>query len=203
MIRRRFPLPLSLAFSLALFLALLGPVSLALASGGGGHEADSSAQTTNLIFRVLNFAILVGGLVFIARKYKLMGAVSGQVDGVRRTLAEAEAAEKEARARLAEAEEKMARLQAELEALTASSREQAERERKEILEEAGREMEKIQRDASLSLTQEGKRISEGLRAEVAGMVVRLAEETLSRNLNPDDRKRFVQRYLDQLEGMKR
>jgi len=162
-----------------------------------------SAQLTNLLLRVVNFAVLVGGLVYIARKFKLLPMLSGSVEAVRKGLEEAEAAEREARARLAEAEAKMARLEQEVAQVLATARAEAERERDAILADAGREVEKIRREAQVAMEQELKKVQEELSSEMAASVVKLAGEILRREVKPEDQKRFVRDYLGQLEGMNR
>jgi len=182
-------------------LLALSP-GIALASGGGEGGGDS-AQLMNLLLRTVNFAILAGGLVWVARKFKLLPMLSGSVEAVRKSLDEAEVAEREARARLAEAEAKMSRLNEEVAQILATARAEAQREKDAILSEAGREVEKIRRETRVAMEQELKRVQEELSNEMAASVVRIAGEILRRDIGEEDQKRFVRDYLSQLEGMNR
>lgn len=183
-------------------LLLLLP-ALALASGGAEGAGGDAAQLRNLLLRIVNFALLVAGLVWVFRKFKVIPMLSGSVEAVRKGLDEAEAAGREARERLAEAEARMARLQAEVGELLATARAEAEREKQAILADAGREVEKIRREAQVALRQELKKVQEELSSEMASSVVRLAEEILRREIRPEDQKAFVRDYLKELEGMPR
>jgi F-type H+-transporting ATPase subunit b len=184
----------------AVLLAVLVVPALAFASGAA---AGGMTPMANLLFRIVNFAVLVGGLVYIARKFKLLPMIAGSVEAVRRSLEEAEAAEREARVRLAEAEAKMARLSQEIDRIRATSRVEAENEKQAILTAAGREVEKIRAETRTAMEQELKKVQEELKKEMIASVARMAEEILRREIKPEDQKRLAKGYLDQLEGMSR
>ncbi len=189
--RRSLPVVLS---------AVLAAPVFAFASGAA---SGGMTPLVNLLFRIANFAILVGGLIFVVRKYKLLSMISGSVEAVRRGLDEAEKAEREARVRLSEAEEKMARLQHEVEELLATARVEARNEKQNILDEAEREVEKIRHDTRVAMDQELKKVQDELKTEMIASVARIAEEILRREIKPEDQKRLIRDYLDQMEGMSR
>jgi F-type H+-transporting ATPase subunit b len=184
-------------------LLLLAPAAAFASPEGAEGAANSGAALADLGLRALNFALLVAGLVFVARKFKLLPGLAGSVEAVRKSLEEAETAEKEASLRLAAAEAKMTELEAEVDRMLVTARAEAEQEKQAILADAGREVEKIRREAQLAMEQELKKVQDSLKAEMAASVVRIADELLRRSVQPDDQKRFVRDYLDQLEGMSR
>lgn len=169
---------------------LANPTPLFAAEGGDG------VMTT--VFRLANFAILVGVLVYFL-KTPLATYLSSRSGQIRQDLVSAEQMKTAAAAQLAEIQQKMSTLPGELEALrrqgaedVKSERERiaraAETERTRLLDQTRREIEMRLRVAKRELTE-----------HAAQLAVQVAEQRIKRSITPDDQMRLVDRYASQLK----
>ncbi len=175
-------------------LAVLTAAGVAFASeGGGGHEAHGPSWT-NLMFRIVNFALFVGLI------YKLAGQKIKNFFGGRRYQIESELADlarrrTEAEAKLAEVEQGIANLASEREAILADYRAQGEALKDSIVARAEKMAEQVKTQAKLSATQEAKLAMDEIRAEAADLVVDAAEKLLRKKLKKEDHEKLVDDYL--------
>lgn len=175
-------------------LAVLTAVGVAFASeGGGGHEAHGPSWT-NLMFRIVNFALFVGLI------YKLAGQKIKNFFGGRRYQIESELADlarrrTEAEAKLAEVEQGIANLASEREAILADYRAQGAALKDSIVARAEKMAEQVKAQAKVSASQEAKLAMDEVRAEVADLVVDAAEKLLRKKLKKEDHEKLVDDYL--------
>ena len=149
------------------------------------------------VFRLANFAILVGVLVYF-HKAPIATYLASRSTQIRQDLVNAEQMKTAAAAQLAEIQQKMATLPGELESLrrqgaedVTSERERiaraAEFERTRLLEQTRREIDMRLRIAKRELTE-----------HAAHLAVQVAEQRIKRAITPDDQIRLVDRYASQL-----
>ncbi len=190
------------SFSRAVFTCILLVLpflvlpSVVLASGG---EGGGWRPVWDLIWRIVNFAILAGVLFYYARK-PAVNAIRNSIESVKTLLKEARESRKASEARMKEAEEKLAGVDKEISELLESARKEGEAERERILAEAAKALEKLKAETALAIEQELKKAKDILRMEAADAAVALAEEVISRNITPEDQARFVTEYLEKLEA---
>jgi F-type H+-transporting ATPase subunit b len=169
------------------------------ASGGehGEHEGGSGWGAT--IAKMVNFAILVGVLVYFLRT-PFAAYLTGRISKVREDLVAARQTRETAARQLAEIEAKLKALPLELETLKkrgaedivaerARIEEAAEAERQRLLEHMRREIEmrlRIARRELLELT--------------ADRAITVARERVAHAITPDDQARLVDRYASQLQA---
>ena len=188
--------------SFLLTASLLAIPALSLAAGAEGAEGSGDWRAIyDLVMRFLNFAILMGILVYFARKPVVEG-IKGSIESVRTLINDAETSRKQAEVRMKEAEDRLAAVDQEMEALIQTARTESEVEKKRILEEAEGAVERLKKEARLSIQQELKKSQEILRKEVAETAVAIAEEIIREKITPEDHQRFVDEYLDNLEAPK-
>ena len=183
---------------LALILAVTLLPALAIASGGEGAEGGGKA-IYDLAMRVLNFAILVGVLLYFLRK-PAVEAIRNSIESVHKMINEAETVRKEAEARMKEAEDRLAGVDKEIEELITHAREEAEVEKARTLSEAEAAVEKLKREAIVAIEQELKKSQDILTREAALAAVALAEKIISEKVTPEDQQNFVTEYLEKLEA---
>ena len=180
-------------FPLVILLAL---PAIALASGDGKTIGE---QRWDLFWRIANFAILVGVLVYFARK-PIANGIRNSIESVRAMLKEAQESRKDSEARMKEAQEKLAGVDKEISELMAAAHREGEAERKRIMVEAAQALEKLKGEAAIAIDLELKKAQDILRKEAADAAVALAEEIVSKNITPEDQARFVTEYLEKLEA---
>ena len=161
------------------------------AHGGGG-------MLPVWAWELLNFAILVGVLVYFGRGplrdlfLSRHAQISGDIESASELLAQAEQ-------RNAEWQRRLADLDRELDEIRASARRRAEEEREHILADAADAAERIQRDAVASVEQELRRAQASLREEAANLSVELAAEILAREVGGADRDRLMDEFISRVE----
>lgn len=181
---------------IVMFVALLSPVVLvgvALAAGDG--HADSGAVIKDFIWRVINFALLVGIVVWALKKANLKGMLADRQASIEKSLREARAGREAAEAKLKEYTEKLDKATQEIEGLRLTLLQEAEVEKQRIIAEANAAAAKIVAQASLAADQEVLKAREQLRLEAAALAVELAAGKLSGAVQKADHDRFVQDYL--------
>lgn len=179
---------------LAVVVAILVPV-LAIASGGGEHHPDSGAQLKDFGWRVVDFALLVGIMVWALKKANVKGSLADRQQQIEKNLNEARAAREAAEAKLKEYTEKLDKANQEVDALRAAMLKEAEAEKQRIIAEAQAAAAKIAVQAAQAADQEVLKARTELRVEAARLAVELAGGKLGAAVQKADHDRFVQDYL--------
>ncbi len=213
------------ALLLAIVLALgtlAGPV---FAAGGGDDHADhgpakinwfsgligekEGLKEGNLLFRPKGTPPPFGAwLINTAILFYVVGRVSARPvsDALKKRkrtimlgIEEAQKMKEDAATRLEGYEEKLARVDEEIERVKREMREAGEAERERILKEASEKRERMERDARILIDQELKAAREYLIKETVGSAVRSATELLAKHVSPADDERLCQEYLGSVE----
>lgn len=176
---------------IALLLLLLAPAAPALA-------ADEGGGLTEFFLTALNLLILIGVLVFFARR-PIRSFFADRYAHIRDDLQAATRSLEEAEARHEEWSRRLEGLDQELESIRATARERAEAERQRVIAEAGVAAERIRRDARAAVEQELRRAREQLRQEAAELAIQLAGEALSDKVSQQDRDRLIDEFIETIE----
>jgi F-type H+-transporting ATPase subunit b len=179
---------------LALAAAVLVPV-LAVASGGGEHHPDSGAQLKDFGWRVVDFALLAGILVWAIKKANMKGSLADRQARIEQNLREAREAREAAEAKLKEYTDKLAKANLEVDELRTAMLKEAEAEKQRIIVEAQAAAAKVASQAAQAADQEVLKARTELRAEAARLAVELAGGKLAGAVQKTDHDRFVQDYL--------
>ncbi len=143
---------------------------------------------------VLNSAILFFLLIKLGGP-KILAALADRKKRVASGIEAAAAMKAEAEGQLAFYEEKLQKLDQEIENIRTQMREQAEAERRRILAEAKSEREQVERDARLLVSQELKLARQELFHEAIAEAVRTAEETIKKQVSDADQQRLADDFL--------
>jgi F-type H+-transporting ATPase subunit b len=172
----------------------------ATAEHEGGHAGPTLIEvvtSTHFIASVVNFAILVGVLVWFGRKpirgflvARRRAVEEGMAEGVR-IKEQAEAKHREYSARLAQLDSEVARLRAEI-------REAAEKEKVRILEETENRVKRLKQETDRLIEQQMQQLQADVMREVIDTAVTSAETVLRDKLNAQDQQRLAREYLVQI-----
>ncbi len=177
---------------------LLAFASTAWAAAGADHQVDSGVLLKDFLYRCLNFAVVVGILVYFVRKPMLKG-LAGRREDLAAALRDAQQAREEAEAKYAEYEKKLADATAEIDEIQKSIRAEGELERDRILAQAREMADKIGRDSEKAADQEVEKAIRSLRMEAASLSIEIARELLRKNFSGDDQKRLVEEYVQKMQ----
>jgi F-type H+-transporting ATPase subunit b len=174
-----------------LTLVILTPAPALAAGGEDGGLAD-------LMWRVVNLALLLAVLVVFARK-PLQAFFRDRRDRIQSELQSAAQLRKEAEERYAKWQRQLVDLDAELERVRATARERAEAEREQILADAHAAAQRIRADAHVAVEQEVRRAREQLRDEASALSIQLASELLEAQVTDTDRDRLLDEFITKIE----
>ena len=172
-------------------------------SEGGGHGDEGHGgegafnKNTDLIFRIMNFALLVGVLFFLLRKPVSQG-LEGRRQGIKDELDDLERQKEEAQKQLAETKQKLTQLDAEVQRIVAEYMQMGERAKAKILEEARASADKLQEQAKKNIEHEFATAKQQLMAEMAEQAVAMAEELIRKNIQNQDQERIIDEYLEKV-----
>lgn len=161
----------------------------------GAEHAEGIMPT---VWKLLNFAILVGVLVYFL-KSPLVAHLASRISQIRQDLVAAADLKKTATEKLAEIEQKMAALPGELDALRRQGAEDVKAERERIAKAAETErvrlLDQTRREIDMRLRVAKRELTE----HAAQLAVQVAEQRIKRVITPDDQMRLVDRYASQLK----
>jgi F-type H+-transporting ATPase subunit b len=166
----------------------------ATASHTGAPHEESVGKT---IARVVNFAILVGALVYLLRS-PLAGYLANRGSQIRSDLVNAAEMKQAAAAQIAEIDRKMKALPGELEALRVQGVQEIAAEEKRIQAAAAAERDRVLEQARREIDLQVKVAERELVSHAADLAVGLATERIKQTITDEDRQRLVDRYVDQL-----
>jgi F-type H+-transporting ATPase subunit b len=190
-----------IAFSLAYVavIVLAASVGFANEGGEGAHHADhAAAQMKDFGWRVFDFAVLIGIVVWALKKADVKGSLGDRQAQIEKSLEDAQSARAAAEAKLAEYSGKLDRATKEIDEIHAAIVREGEQEKGRIIAEAKKAAEKIIAQAALSADQEVVKARDELRAEAARLAVQIATGKLTGSIQKADHDRFVGEYLDKV-----
>jgi len=153
-----------------------------------------------LFLQFINFAILVAALVYFLRK-PLKGYLLKRHDTVKEKIEEADRLLRAAEEAKTKYEEKLSKLEGEIEAFRASALVEMEGERKKILDDARGLASRIREQARLAYEQEMKEALAKVRAEIAGRTITAAERKVRETFGQEDHDRMVEEFIQKVRSI--
>lgn len=152
------------------------------------------------LFKIINFAVLVGILIKFAGK-PLKNYLVTRHNSIKEKLEEAERKAIEAEALRAKYEERLAGLEKELEAFKKDILEETEKERKKILADAEAFALRIKQQAGITYEQEVREIRGKIKEEIARLTVEKAETLIREKVGKKDHDQMVEDFIEKLRSL--
>ena len=180
-----------------LTLALMALLTGLVYASSGEHHADSGVLLKDFLWRVFDFAIVVGILVYFLTK-PLKKGLSGRREEIQNALSEADRIKQEAEAKFAEYDQKLATANAEIAEISAAIKREGEKEKEKIIASAKEMAIKIEQDAEKAAALEIAKARNELQSEAVRLAVELAEELLKKNFTSEDDTRLIDEYMQKV-----
>jgi F-type H+-transporting ATPase subunit b len=179
-------------------LTLLALAALAYASGGAegahGEGGISPEKWKDLLWRTLNFAVLIIVLIKVLSK-PLANGLRARQQSIKEQFSDLEERKAEADKAYRTYEEKLAAIDQEISDIIQAAVAQGEAEKERIIEDANRTAQDIKRQAEMAIQHELAQAKLQLREEVANQAVMMAEELIRKNLQETDQVKLIEDYL--------
>jgi len=169
--------------------------SFAFAAGGG---ADRSGDLLDLLYRFINFALLVIILFFVLRKVPIKEYFSSRIEGIKKELEDLKKQREAARRKAQELESKLKAFEGERKEILAQYRADGLAEKERILAEARDRAKQILEQAEMSIQYEMQSAKEKLKQDVVALAAQRAEEIIAREMTDKDQDRLVDEFIEKL-----
>jgi F0F1-type ATP synthase membrane subunit b/b' len=162
-------------------------------------EESRVNEGNELVWKWVNFAILFGGLGYIAVKFGGPFFRNRSAEIVR-GIQEAAAVKAEAEARVAAVEAKINNLEADIDELKRTSHSEMQAEAEHIRAETAAGIQKIQARAEQEIASAAKLATQELKAYTADLALKLAEQQIRNQIGPETQERLVNSFVRDLDG---
>jgi len=179
------------------FVFVLGLTGTSFAVAVGGDEHGSPLKA--FLLQVLNFAISIAVLVWFGRK-PISKFFSDRVSTIEKSISEATEAKEAALSALDKVQKKLDTKDVEIDKMVQTAREAGKHEREHLIKEGERMSARIIEQARAGIDFELKQAREALKADAAGLALKLAEEKIGRALGPDEHKKLMEDAIKRLEA---
>jgi F-type H+-transporting ATPase subunit b len=167
-----------------------GISGVALASGGG--EAGS-LLSWEMLFKTINFLILLYLLHRFAKK-PLAKMLATSAENTKKTLADAKAELADAKQKLDDYKSKLANLEKELDERRQTAFTAIENEKQQLIKDAETQVKKLEEQTRARIEQDILKAKLEIRQFLAYESVKLAEETIAKELGSKEQKALLDNY---------
>jgi F-type H+-transporting ATPase subunit b len=161
-------------------------------------EAEGKRERRELLYKFINFSLLVGALVYLLKK-PVTVFFSDRSASIRKGLEEGRKALEASQAQLKAVEEKLQHLEEEIAAFKASAGRETEAERQRLKLEEAQEAEKLLQAARAQTEVALRAAKLELKSYAAEQAVQLAEAIIRGRLDEAGRSKLVGEFLAELE----
>ena len=172
---------------------------LAFASGGG--EGGHGGSVTDLLYRILNFVLMVIVLVVVIRKTTIKEFFSNRKEEIRKKLEDLKRDKETAESRCKELEKKFKEFELQKKEIIEQFKADGELEKKRIIAEAGERATQILAQADLTIEREVQAASNRLMQDVVQMAATRAEEIITGQMQDSDQDHLVNEFIESVEKL--
>ena len=180
-------------------MSVSGALLLASCVASAAEEGGSAAGRATELFKWINFAIVLGVVLWAFRK-KLPPVFRANAETIGSAITKAKAVKAEADKQLADAEAHLTRLDQEVSALRAAAEREAAADAERIREMAKADGEKISLAAKAEIEAAENAARMELKALAAKLAVDGAESLLAKQLTPETQESLIKGFVASLEG---
>jgi F-type H+-transporting ATPase subunit b len=186
--------------SLSIVTSILGVVIAATASASeAAHGAEEYTFMADWLPLLVNFAIIVGLLIYFLRK-PVRDMFRNRSESIAKAMEESREARERAVAALADMERKAREMETETRAMIADAQARGEKDRQALIDEGKKIVKDIQEQIKTGTDVEVQKAKAELAAEAAILAVDLAEGAIKSTIGKQDHERIVKEYITNVGG---
>lgn len=177
---------------------ILAAVSVSAFAAGDGHgTVDMGAMLKNFGYRVLVFVLFVI-ILFKLLKKPLLEFLDKRAKDIDKSIQTAKEANETAKTEIESYKLKMKGFEKDLETMKQRALEAAENEKKAIIEDAEKQIEKLGRLAESRIQADYKKASEELKKHAVASALEAAQAKLGQELTPEKQNEILGNYIKKL-----
>lgn len=156
-----------------------------------------------LIFKLVNFAILVGAIIWAIRKFDLFQFLEKRKEKIADQINEAQELRAQAQNLKAKRERQLEEAKQKRKEIINEAKRIGHQAKQKLLTEAEEEAERIQKEAHIIAEMEKSRLKEKLKREAIEEIMGTAYQILAKEVREEDHRRIVDSFLDELEDQRK
>ena len=165
---------------------------------GGEHGKDRSADLRDLLYRFINFALLVIILFVAIRKSGLKDSLSGRIEEIKQRLEDLRKEKEEAESQYKDLERKLRDFEAKKKEIIEQFQNEGQAEKERIIAGANERAKQIVEQAELTIQQEMQSAKDRLRKEVMELAAGKAQEIIAKEMTDEDQDRLVSEFIEKV-----
>ena len=151
---------------------------------------------------IINLLAVAVFLVWLVKKFNLVGIIDGKIEQIKSFVKNAEQEREQAIAELKEVKNKVKNISEEKKEITQEAHKTADMYREKIEAETVQSLQEIEKNTEKFLDAEQKSLKESIGREVAQDALEIAKEHIKHAINDDMQKKYINDFIDSLDGMK-
>jgi F-type H+-transporting ATPase subunit b len=185
----------AVAPGMALAAHFLFAGGVALAAGAG---ADRSGDLLDLLYRFINFALLVIILWVVLKKANIRGLFAARGEEIEKRLEALKTGKEEAERKYRDLEKQVREFEQSKKGILDQFRAEGLAEKQRIISEAEARVKQILDQAQSTMVREVESAKDRLRQELLGLAAQKAEEILSKGMTEQDQDRLVNEFIERV-----
>ena len=170
------------------------PDGFALAAGG----ADRSADLKDLLYRFMNFALLVIILVWAIKKANVKALFAARTEEIKEKLEQLKKDKEESESKYREIERKLREFEAQRLEIIEDFKKEGLAEKERIIAEAKTKASQILEQSERTIAQELQAAKDRLKQEVVDLAAQKAGEIISNNITEQDQDNLVDDFIERV-----
>ena len=165
---------------------------------GGEHGKDRSADLRDLLYRFINFALLIIILFVAIRKSGLKDSLAGRIEEIKQRLEDLRKEKEEAETKYQDIEKKLRDFEAKKKEIIEQFQNEGQAEKERIIAEANERAKQIVEQAELTIQQEMQSAKDRLRKDVMELAAGKAQEIIAKEMTDEDQDRLVSEFIERV-----
>ncbi|MDB9822258.1 ATP synthase F0 subunit B [Deltaproteobacteria bacterium] len=167
-------------------------------NGDDGHSGDRSGDLLDLLYRFMNFALLVIILSIVIKKTKLTDYLSVRSEEIRDRLEDLKKEKEEAENRCREVENKLKDFESKKKEIIEQYTKEGQAEKDKIVSEAKERVKQIIEESELTIREEIQSAKDSLKEEVVELAAQKAQEIITSEMDEKDQDNLINEFIERV-----
>ncbi|MBN1850255.1 MAG: F0F1 ATP synthase subunit B [Deltaproteobacteria bacterium] len=189
----------AMSFTVEIAYASSGEATHTVSEGGTGHdEGDKSGDLLDLLYRFINFALLVIILFMVLKKTPAKDFLSTRSEEIRQKLEDLRREKEEAESKYRDIEAQLHDFEDRRKDLIEQWRKEGLIEKEKIISDAQDRVKQIIAQSEITIQQEIQSARDRLKKEVVDLAAIKAQEILAKEINEKDQDQLIDDFLERV-----